>query len=76
MDRINIKCLISGKDLELQLDKKLMPGEIGPCFMITATGTFKGYIVRQKNGVYNSLGPLYFTINELQLISEELKRII
>lgn len=75
MDRIKIECLIDGQQIELQLDKKAMPGETGPCYMITAMGFFKGYISRQKNGIYNSLGPLYFTNNELHLISDELRKL-
>jgi hypothetical protein len=68
MDRINIKCLIGGKDTELQLDKKAMPGEPGPCFMITADGCFKGYIAREKNGNYKALGTPYYSTGELRLI--------
>jgi hypothetical protein len=61
MDRINIKFPIEGHESELQLDRKAMPGEAGPCFMITANGCFKGYISRQKNGSYKSLGTPYYT---------------
>jgi hypothetical protein len=72
MDRINIKCLIDGREIDLQLDKKAMPGEAGPCFMITGDGCFKGYISRQKNGVYKPLGIPYYTNEVLQLITDQL----
>jgi hypothetical protein len=74
MDRINIQCLVSGQDTSLQLDKKSMPGEAGPCFMITANGCFQGYISRQRNGSYKSLGTPYYTNEELQLITEQLSK--
>ena len=61
MDRINFKCPIEGQDVDLQFDKKAMPGEAGPCFMITANGCFKGYISRQKNGTYQPIGTLIIT---------------
>jgi hypothetical protein len=72
MDRINIQCLVSGQDTSLQLDKKSMPGEAGPCFMITANGSFKGYISRQKNGSYKSLGTSYYTNEDFQIITDQL----
>lgn len=76
MDRINIQCLVSGQDTSLQLDKKSMPGEPGPCFMITANGCFQGYISRQKNGSYKSLGTSYYTTEDLQVIGEQLSKSI
>ncbi len=74
LDRINLKCLIGGQEVELQLDKKAMPGEPGPCFMITEGGCFKGYISRKKNGEYLLIGGTYYTSNDLQLISEQLRQ--
>ena len=74
MDRINIQCLINGQKTELQLDKKAMPGEAGPCFMITDNGCFKGYIARQKPGGYKSLGTSYYEEQELQIIGEHLSK--
>jgi hypothetical protein len=74
MDRINIKCTIEGQESELQLDKKAMPGEVGPCFMITANGCFKGYISHQKNGSYKSLGTSYYTNEDLRLITDQLSK--
>ncbi|WP_431199628.1 hypothetical protein ACQ86K_01170 [Mucilaginibacter sp. P19] len=73
MDRINIQCLIDGQPTELQLDKKAMPGEAGPCFMITANGYFKGYISRKKGGDYQPLGVQYYTALDLQTIGAELR---
>jgi hypothetical protein len=72
MDRINIKCHIEGQDSNLQFDKKAMPGEAGPCFMISADGCFKGYIARQKNGSYQPIGTPYYTTEELKVIGEQL----
>jgi hypothetical protein len=74
MDRINLKCLIAGQEVDLQLDKKAMPGEAGPCFMITDNGCFKGYIARQKNGVYRPLGGLYYAEEDLDLIGRQLNQ--
>ena len=66
--------MIEGQESELQLDKKTMPGEPGPCFMITANGSFKGYISRQKNGSYKSLGTAYYATEDLQLITDQLTK--
>lgn len=71
-NRINIKCPISGQDTHLQLDKKDMPGEPGPCFMISAGGCFKGYIARRKNGSYQFLGTPYYASDELERITDQL----
>lgn len=72
MDRINIKCLIGSMETELQLDKKAMPGEAGPCFMISENGCFKGYISQRKNGVFQPLGTPYYNAEDLQVIGENL----
>jgi hypothetical protein len=74
MDRINLKCLIADQEVELQLDKKAMPGEAGPCFMITEGGCFKGYISLQKNHVFKHLGAPYYTDQDLQSIGTQLKK--
>jgi hypothetical protein len=72
MDRINMQCLVEGQETELQFDRKAMPGEAGPCFMITVNGCFKGYISLQKNGSYKSLGTSYYTNEDLQHITDQL----
>ncbi|MCR8561950.1 hypothetical protein KXD93_30125 [Mucilaginibacter sp. BJC16-A38] len=74
MDRINIKCAVEGQELDLQFDKKAMPGEAGPCFMISAYGCFKGYIARQKNGGYQPIGTSYYNAEDLQVIAEHLRK--
>jgi hypothetical protein len=75
MDRLNIQCLIGGKDTNLQLDKKAMPGEPGPCFMITAGGCFKGNISQQKNGKFKCLGTSYFADNDMEQIFKKVVHI-
>jgi hypothetical protein len=75
MDRINIKCVLAEKEVELQLDKKAMPGETGPCFMITEEGCFKGYIARTKIGSYRLIGSGYYNDDELHIISRELSKL-
>jgi len=74
MDRLNITCDISGQEIELQFDKKAMPGEPGPCFMISEGGCFKGYISRKRNGEYESIGYPYYTDDDLRVISDQLRR--
>ncbi|SEM74987.1 hypothetical protein ACRQ5D_31440 [Mucilaginibacter sp. P25] len=74
MDRIIIKCLIAGQEIELQFDKKAMPGEIGPCFMISEGGCFKGYISRKKDGAYQTLGVPYFNVDDLRVIGDSLRQ--
>ncbi|MFD0764481.1 hypothetical protein ACFQZI_06430 [Mucilaginibacter lutimaris] len=76
MDRFTIKCLIGDQEMELQLDKKAMPGENGPCFMITSEGSFKGYISRKKNGGYQQIGDTYYTAKDLQAIGEHLRQYV
>ncbi|WP_345211782.1 hypothetical protein [Mucilaginibacter gynuensis] len=72
MDRIKLQCLLSGVDTSLQFDKKSMPGEAGPCYMITANGSFKGYISRRENGSYQSLGTAYYANEDLEFICAHL----
>ncbi|RFZ85264.1 hypothetical protein DYU05_06600 [Mucilaginibacter terrenus] len=72
MDRIQIKCAIDGAETELQLDKKAMPGEAGPCYMVTMSGCFRGYIAYQKTGCYRSIGIPNLSDEELQTISAKL----
>lgn len=65
--------MIAGQEVELQLDKKAMPGEAGPCFMITEGGCFKGYISKRKNGGYQPIGTLYFAESDLRAIDWHLR---
>ncbi|UOE52605.1 hypothetical protein MTO98_16125 [Mucilaginibacter sp. SMC90] len=74
MDRINLKCLIADQEVDLQLDKKAMPGEKGPCFMITEEGCFKGYIALQKDYLVKNIGVSYYTDIDFQSISLHLKK--
>jgi hypothetical protein len=71
MDRIYITCLIEGKEVELQFDKKAMPGEAGPCYMITQEGCFKGYVALQKNRQFRCLGPHYYSDQDLLAICSQ-----
>ncbi len=66
--------MIGGQEVELQLDKKAMPGETGPCFMITEGGCFKGYIALQKNHMITQIGVSYYSDQDLQFISLHLKK--
>ncbi|RCH56867.1 hypothetical protein DJ568_03155 [Mucilaginibacter hurinus] len=72
MDRLNLTCLLSGVSTKLQLDHKKMPGEAGPCFMVTENGSFKGYISKGPDGKYRSLGTSYFTTEELGTITDHI----
>ncbi|TWR26768.1 hypothetical protein FPZ42_06950 [Mucilaginibacter achroorhodeus] len=76
MERITIKCRLSGEqaETELQLDRKAMPGEPGPSFMVTSEGYFKGYITRQSNRVYYAIGDTHFTAQDLTIIGEHLNK--
>lgn len=76
MDRIKVQCVISGQETNLQLDKKSMPGETGPSYMITTDGSFKGYIACPKNGKYKALGTPYYTAEDLLHIIEQLTKVI
>ncbi len=66
--------MIGGREVELQLDKKAMPGETSPCFMITEGGCFKGYISLQKNHIIKQIGVSYYSDQDIQLISSHLKK--
>lgn len=61
--------MIAGREVDLQLDKKAMPGEAGPCYMITEAGCFKGYIAKQKKGAFKQLGVQYYSSEDLQTMS-------
>lgn len=74
MDRFKINCEISGTALELQFDIKKIPGEKGPCYMVSIDGLFKGYIKKEKSGYYGQLMNSNFTDVDLSVINEELQK--
>jgi hypothetical protein len=61
--------------VELQFDLKKIPGEKGPCFMVTVDGMFKGYVTKEKSGDYGQLMSSNFADAELFIINEELRKI-
>ena len=64
--------MIAGQVTELQLDEKAMPGESGPCFMISQDGCFKGYLARRKDGSLQAIGTAHYSLVDLQVIGEHL----
>lgn len=46
MDRFKISCEWAGKPAEVQFDIKKIPGETGPCYMVSVDGLFKGYVTK------------------------------
>lgn len=75
MERFKVKCEISRKLVELQFDIKKMPGETGPCYMVSVDGLFRGYIKREKTGVFSQLMNLNFTEEDMVVINSELKKL-
>jgi hypothetical protein len=75
MDRLQIKCILSTGQADLQLDIKKFPDEKGPCFMITQEGLFKGYIGKQRNGSYTIIGASSFSDDDLQSINDALNEL-
>lgn len=74
MERFIINCEISNKTIELQFDMKKMPGEVGPCYMVSLDGSFKGYIKMEISGIYSQFMNSYFTEAEMMIINNELKK--
>lgn len=74
MDRFKINCEISGKAVELQFDIKKIPGEKGPCYMVSVDGLFKGYITKEKSGCFGQLMNSNFADVDLSVINEELRK--
>ena len=72
MDRIKVSCEIAQKAVELQFDIKKIPGEIGPCYMVSIDGLFKGYITRDSAGHFNRLSNSDFAEEELNIINHHL----
>jgi hypothetical protein len=75
MDRFQIQCLLSTGQADLQLDIKKMPGEKGPCFMITENGLFKGYLASQKNGVFKIIGEASYNEHDISLIGQQIAHV-
>ena len=75
MERFKIKCEISHKQVELQFDIKKMPGESGPCYMVSIDGMFRGYIKKEKSGLFGQLMNSDFTTEYMSIINEQLKLI-
>ena len=55
MDRFKISCEWAGKPAEVQFDIKKIPGETGPCYMVSIDGLFRGYIKKEKSGRFCQL---------------------
>jgi hypothetical protein len=75
MERFKINCEIANKSVELQFDIKKMPGETGPCYMVSVDGLFKGYIKKEKSGSFGQLMNSNFGENDMFVINEQLKRL-
>ncbi|OCX54186.1 hypothetical protein BEL04_07960 [Mucilaginibacter sp. PPCGB 2223] len=73
MERFKITCEISHKQVELQFDIKKMPGEVGPCYMVSIDGFFKGYVKSKKAGTFDQLMSSDFTEEEMRTINFHLK---
>ncbi len=73
MERFKINCEIAKKPVELQFDSKNMPGESGPCFMVSIDGLFKGYIKKEKSGIFGQLINSDFGEDDMLVINEQLK---
>ncbi|MDN3584945.1 hypothetical protein [Mucilaginibacter flavus] len=76
MERFKIKCEILQKPVELQFDIKKMPGEIGPCYMVTVDGLFRGYIKKEKTGMFGQLMNSDFDEEVMLVINSELKKLL
>lgn len=61
--------------VELQFDIKKMPGESGPCYMVSIDGLFKGYIKKENSGTFGQLSNSNFGENDMSVINEQLKRL-
>ena len=74
MERFKINCEISGTAVELQFDIKKIPGEKGPCYMVSMDGLFKGYIKKEKSGRFKQLMNSNLTDDDLSVINDELQK--
>jgi len=73
MERFKISCEIANKPAELQFDLKKIPGEVGPCYMVSVDGLFRGYIKKEKSGIFGQLMNSTFDESDLIEINERLK---
>jgi hypothetical protein len=75
MERFKISCEISKMPVELQFDIKKIPGEKGPCYMVSIDGLFKGYIKKEKSGNFGQVMNANFADDDLTIINTELKKL-
>jgi hypothetical protein len=75
MERFKINCEISKMPVELQFDIKKIPGEKGPCYMVSIDGLFKGYIKKEKSGNFGQVMNSNFADDDLTIINTELKKL-
>ncbi len=75
MDRLKIECEILSVNTEIQLDRKSLPDEPGPTFMLSVNGCFNGYLTKQKNGSYRPVGDFNLSEKDVQNISDQIKLI-
>jgi len=68
-ERFKMNCEIANKQVELQFDLKKIPGEKGPCFMVTVDGMFKGYVTKDKSGKFIQLMNSNFSENEMDQVN-------
>jgi hypothetical protein len=59
----------------LQFDIKKIPGEKGPCYMVSIDGLFKGYIKKEKSGNFGQVMNANFADDDLTIINTELKKL-
>jgi hypothetical protein len=76
MERFKVNCEISDKSVELQFDVKKMSGEIGPCYMVSIDGHFKGYVKKEKTGRCGQLMNSDFSKEDMLVIITQLGRLI
>jgi hypothetical protein len=75
MERFKINCEIANKPVELQFDIKKMPGETGPCYMVSVDGLFKGYIKKEKSGKFGQLMNSNFDERDMLVINAQLSKL-
>lgn len=73
MDRFTINCMITGDMTEIQFDLKKMPGETGPCYMVSIDGMFRGYIKKENSGTFQQLVNTHFAAEDMAAINDKLR---